>query len=177
MESKLWELSDEILKLEEAICLVQEEESLLDTEREARIQALFEKFLHVEGDFEEKALAVANYIRYQEALAEARKQEYRRLRALAEQAEGTAERLRSYLTRELLKAGKTKIEGVNGRVSLRRKPPRVILNCEPSELPSRFVKIIHEPRLAEIKNWLKNSNLEVDWASFSESEEFTIQLK
>jgi hypothetical protein len=177
MESKLWELSDEILNLEEAICLVQDEETLSDTEREARIAALFDKFLQAEGNFEEKALAVASYIKHQEALAEARRQEYRRLRALAEQAEASADKMREYLSRELLKTGKTKIEGATGRISLRKKPPRLILNCEPSELPSRFVKIIHEPRLAEIKNWLKNSNLEVDWASFSESEEFTIQLK
>jgi hypothetical protein len=174
---KLWELSDEILELEEAICLVQEEETLSDAEREARIQALFEKFLQVEENFEEKALAIANYIRHQEALAEARRQEYRRLRALAEQAEKSVERLREYLSSEMLRTGKIKVEGVTGRVSLRRKPPRVILNCEPSDLPSRFVRTIHEPKLAEIKAWLKNSNLKVDWACLSDSEDFSLMIK
>jgi hypothetical protein len=172
---KLWELSEEVLRLEEEIALVEEDEDLNDSEKEQRVEALILRYLQAEGDFNQKSLAIASYIKHQETLSEARKAEYRRLRALSEQAEKSAERLRGYLLKEMERLGKTKVEGATGKVSLRRKPKRVILNCEPEDLPPQFVEVEYKPKLREIKAHLVTR--EVDWAAMSEVDEFCLLIK
>jgi hypothetical protein len=38
---------------------------------------------------------------------------------------------------------------------LRKKPPRVLLNVPPSELPAEYVKVTYQPDLIKIKELLK----------------------
>ena len=95
--SRLWELSNEIQQLETAIALILEDETLPDEDKETKVQQAFNQWLSAGESFKLKAEQVAAYIRHQEALAEARKAEAKRIRALAEQAENQANRLRKYL--------------------------------------------------------------------------------
>lgn len=172
---RLWEISGEITKLETIISDLLEDDSIEEDKKESLMAIAFSNWLAKTGDFEQKALMVAQYIKHQEALAEARKTEYRRLRALAEQAEKQAERLRGYLVREMQKTNKTRIEGATGKLSLRKKPKKVILNCEPQEIPSEFVKVEFSPKLNVIKDYL-DKHPDCDWAYFSESD-FTLLIK
>jgi hypothetical protein len=172
----LWELSDDLLTLENLILDIQEDEEIKEDERETKIKELFEQWLNSSANFDEKALKVASYIRHQEALAEARQQEYRRLRALAEQAQNQADRLRGYLAKEMTRTGKAKIEGAIAKLSLRKKPPRVCLNCDVDKLPDQFKKIEVSPRLTEIKKAIQ-SDPSIEWAFLSESTEHSLTIR
>jgi hypothetical protein len=133
--TRLWELSEEIQQLEDAIALISEDDSLTDEDRETKLQETFSEWLSAGDSFKVKAEQVAAYIRHQEALAIARKLESKRIRTLAEQAENTATRLRHYLTNQMLRSGIDRIDGVTVKIGLRKKPPRVMLNVPPEKIP------------------------------------------
>jgi uncharacterized protein with HEPN domain len=174
--SCLWELSAEAIALEEEIAAVLEDENLDEAAKEAKSQELFCQWLAKGEEFEEKSLQVAAWIRQQEAIAEARKAESRRLRELAQQAEKQATRMREYLAREMVRLGKRQIEGVTGKLSLRKKQPPVCLKIEPEKLPSQFVRVTYEPRLSEIRKALKEKP-DLDWASFGEGDDYSLTIK
>jgi hypothetical protein len=81
---RLWELSDSIRELEESIAAILEDDSLSEETHETKLQQAFSQWLATGESFKIKAEQVAAYIRHQEALAEARKAEAKRIRALAE---------------------------------------------------------------------------------------------
>ena len=82
---KLWELSDEIESLENQIADVQDRDDLSEAEKDQLMGEILEAWLSTGKEFDSKACNVAAYIKHLEALTEARKNEYRRLRDLAEQ--------------------------------------------------------------------------------------------
>jgi hypothetical protein len=175
---RLWELSNEIQQLENAIDLISEDETLTSDDREIKLQETFERWLETGESFKTKAEQVAAYIRHQEALAEARKAESRRIRVLAEQAENSATRLRHYLTAEMVRSGVDRIDGVTTKISLRKKQPRVLLNVDPSELPIDYVKVTYEPKLTKIKELLKvDAQGAIGWAFIAENHEYSVTIR
>jgi len=172
---KLWELSVNLTDFEDAIADIQDSD-LTEGEKEARINELFNEYLILDSDFDRKVEAVAVYIKRVEALTEARRAEYRRIRSLAEQSEKDADSLREYLVHYMNKHGKTRVEGTSCKVSLRQKPARVCLNCEPVELPSEFQRVNIEPKLNEIKKHLR-LNPDCNWAFLSNQTEFSLMIK
>lgn len=173
--TRLWELSDSIKQLEETIAAITEDESLSEETRETQLQQAFTQWLEGRESFKAKAEQVAAYIRHQEALAEARKAEAKRIRALAEQAENQAARLRHYLTNEMLRSGVEKIDGTTVKIGLRKKQPQVLINIPAEELPPEYVKVTYEPKLTKIKELLKQGS--IDWASLSEQIEHSITIR
>jgi Siphovirus Gp157 len=176
--TRLWELSNEIQQLEDAIALIQEDETLTDDDRENQLQQTFAQWLEAGESFKLKAEQVAAYIRHQEVLSEARKAEARRIRTLAEQAENQANRLRNYLTNEMLRSSVDRIDGTTVKIGLRKKPPRVLLNVDPSELPAEYVKVTYEPKLTKIKELLKRyADSSIGWANLSENHEYSVTIR
>jgi hypothetical protein len=176
--TRLWELSEEIQQLEDAIAFICDDDSLTDEDRETKLQETFSEWLSAGDSFKVKAEQVAAYIRHQEALAIARKLESKRIRTLAEQAENTAERLRRYLTNQMLLTDQTRIDGVTVKIGLRKKAPRVMLNIPPEELPSEYVQITYEPKLALIKELLKtDATGDLGWAFLSENHEYSVTIR
>jgi hypothetical protein len=173
---KLWELTEDILALEDQLNDLQDSEDLTEADRADLIAQLLEQWLGSGQAFDDKACKVAAYIKHLEALAEARKTEYRRLRQLAERAEKQAEMMRSYLLGNMHRLGKQKIYGVLANLSLRKKPPRVILNCEPEDLPDDFKKIEVTPRLSAIKDYLKG-HPDCPFAALSTLSEFCLTIQ
>ncbi len=173
---KLWQLSDEIVQLENLIEQIQDCEDLTESEKEIRLNQLFSEWLNHDAKFDEKAEKVAHYIKYLEAITEARKNEIKRLKALAESSEKQANKLREYLIREMLRVNKTKIEGVSCKLSMRKKQPRVCLNVEPEELPDEFKRVRVEANLTEIRKALKGKK-QVDWAFLSKQQEYSLMIK
>ena len=173
---KLWELSDEIVQLENLIEQIQDCDDLMESEKEERLNEVFSEWLTNDTQFDEKAEKVAHYIKYLEALTEARKAEAKRLKALAESSDKQANKLREYLIREMLRVNKTKVEGVSCKLSMRKKQPRVCLNVEPEELPIEFQRVRVEANLTEIRKALKGKK-ELKWAFFSENQEYSLMLK
>ena len=176
--TRLWELSDEIQQLEQLIATITEDDSLTDDERENQLQQTFSKWLEAGESFKVKAELVGRYIRHQESLAEIRKAEARRIRTLAEQAENSATRLRHYLTNEMLRSGVDRIDGVTTKIGLRKKPPKVLLNVDPSELPSEYVSVEYTPKLAKIKELLKvDAQNTIGWAVISSDQEYSVTIR
>jgi alkyl sulfatase BDS1-like metallo-beta-lactamase superfamily hydrolase len=176
--TRLWELSSEIQQLEDAIAIIQEDDSLTDDNRETKLQETFDRWLSTGKSFKVKAEQVAAYIRHQETLAEARKAEARRIRTLAEQAENSATRLRHYLTNEMLRSGVDRIDATTTKISLRKKQPRVMLNVDPSELPIDYVKVTYEPKLTKIKELLKvDAQGAIGWAFIAENHEYSVTIR
>jgi Siphovirus Gp157 len=175
---RLWELSEEIQDLENAIAHLTEDETLTEEERETKLQQAFNEWLEAGSTFKVKAGQVAAYIRHQDSLAEVRKAEARRLRTLAEQAENQANRLRHYLKCEMLRSGVNRIDEASAKISLRKKPPRVLLNVPPDSLPTECVKVTYEPRLTKIKELLKADTIgAIDWATLSEDHEYSVTIR
>ena len=113
---------------------------------------------------------------HQEALAEARKTEARRIQNLAKQAENSATRLRKYLVAQMIRSDVKKIEGVTCKIGLRKKQPQILINVPPEELPAEYVKVTHKADLTKIRKLLK-SDAEIDWASLSESQEYSVTIR
>jgi hypothetical protein len=121
--TRLWELSDEIQDLENAIADLVDDETLTEEGREIKLQETFATWLSKGESFKIKAEQVARYIKHQEAIAEARKVEARRIRELAQQAENGAARLRKYLIDQMIRSDIQKIDGVSTRRLLSGKLP------------------------------------------------------
>ena len=178
MTTRLWELSEEIRELENAIASISDDETLNDEDKETKLQETFAQWLSTGESFKQKAEQVARYIRHQEALAEARKTEARRIKELASQAENQAARLRKYLTNQMMISGIDRIDGVSTKIGLRQKPSQVLLNVPPEELPAEYVRITHKPDLTKIRTALKtDTEGEIDWASFSEDLEYSVTIR
>jgi hypothetical protein len=172
----LWQLSDDLLTLENFIEDIQEDETLSSEEKEAKIEEIFEKWLKTSDNFDHKALRVAAYIRHQESVAEARKKEAQRLITLSKQSQKQADRLRGYLISQMKLTGKTKIEGVDGKLSLRKLPAKVVIVGDPDFIPDEFLKVEISPRLNEIKKAIK-SDPSIEWAYLEENPDYSLSIQ
>ena len=178
MNTRLWELSNEIQQLELAIAFIQEDETLSDEERETKLEETFNQWLDSGESFKVKAEQVASYIRHQEALAEARKTEARKIQTLAKQAENSAVRLRKYLTAQMIRSDIKRIDGVTAKIGLRKKQPIVLLNVPPEKLPAEYVKVTHKADLTKIRAKLKaDGQSAINWASLSDSHEYSVTIR
>ncbi len=176
--TKLWELSDEIQELENAIKAIADDENLTDEERETKLQSTFEQWLQTGESFKSKAEQVARFIRHQEALAEARKAEAKRIRELASQAENGAARLRKYLIDQMIRSDVKKIDGVAVKIGLRKKQPAVLLNVPAEELPAEYVQVSYKPDLTKIRKLLKCDGKDaISWASLSDNEDYSVTIR
>ena len=71
-----------------------------------------------------------------------------------------------------------RIDGVSTKISLRKKQPQVLLNVPPEELPPEYVKVTQKPDLTKIRALLKaNSQNSIDWASLSESHQYSVTIR
>ncbi|MEA5511793.1 siphovirus Gp157 family protein [Crocosphaera sp. UHCC 0190] len=173
--ARLWELSNEIVELESLIDEIEDCEDLTESEKEVRLNHVFSEWLNSDSKFNEKAEKVAHFIKYLEAVTEARQAEAKRLKTLAETSEKQATKLREYLAKEMLRVDKRKVEGVTCKLSMRRKQPRICLNVEPEQLPSEYQRVKIEANMTEIRKALKGKKL--DWAFLSESIEYSLMIK
>ncbi len=173
---KLWQISDDILELERLIDEIEECDDLTEYEKEVRINHSFSEWLNSDSQFNEKAEKVAHFIKYLEALTEARKAEMKRLKTLAEISEKQSAKLREYLVKEMLRVDKRKVEGVTCKLSMRKKQPKLCLNVEPEQLPDEFQRVKIEANLTEIKKALKGKK-QLDWAFFSDNQEYSLMIK
>ena len=97
-------------------------------------QALADTLDGIRGALETKAVHVAAYSKHLEYQAQIIDIEMERLRRYRVTLERQADALRDYLHDQMVKAGITKIEAVEGappfRLSIRKNPPRVVIDNE-----------------------------------------------
>lgn len=173
--STLWELSSDLLNLENLIETIQDNEDLTEEEKETKINELFTNWIQSSQDFENKALRVAAYIRHQEAVANAQKEEAKRIMELSKASQRQADRLRGYLINQMALTGKTKIEGIDGKLSLRKLPPKVAIT-DPTLIPQEYLKVEVSPKLNEIKKAIKE-NPSIEWAKMEDSTDYSLTIR
>jgi hypothetical protein len=128
--------------------------------------------------FKVKAERLAGYIRHTEAIAEARKAEARRIQSLAKQAENEAERLRKYLTAQMIRSDVKRIDGVKTKIGLRKKQQEVLLNVAPEKLPAEYVRVTYKPDLTKIKKLLQaDAQGTIGWACLNENHEYSVTIR
>lgn len=175
---RLWELSEEIKELENAIASIADDDTLNSEDKEVKLQEAFATWLSVGDSFKAKAEQVARYIKHQEVLVQARKAEVKRIKELATIAENHAKRLRKYLSNQMLLTNCDRIDGVTVKIGLRRKQPRVLLKVTPEELPSEYTRKNLEADLVKIRAALKEDPQKlINWAEFSENHEHSVNIK
>ncbi len=136
------------------------------------------KIREMQRNSDDETNGVARYIRHQEALAEARKIEARRIRELASQAENSAARLRKYLITQMIRSNVQKIDGVSTKIGLRKKQQEVLLNVSPEKLPAEYVKVTYQPDLTKIRKLLKaDAQGAIGWASLGESHQYSVTIR
>jgi hypothetical protein len=78
----------------------------------------------------------------------------------------------------MLRSEVNRIDGVTVKIGLRKKPPRVLLNVPPSELPAEYVKVTYQPDLTKIKELLKvDAQGAIGWAFLSENHEYSVTIR
>lgn len=173
--TRLWEVSNDLVELKSLIDDILESD-LTEDEKQARLNYIFNEYLTLDSEFEQKAEAVGDYILELEAKAKARKERAKLLEEQAKQAENQAKGLRQYLTAHLRKHGKTKIDGTLVKLLLKRKPPNVCLNCDVDQLPEQFQRVKIEANLTAIKDYLK-VNPSCKFAFLSNGDEYSLTIK
>lgn len=174
MTQTLWKLSQELAKFENLISDILDSE-LSNEEQEQNLEKLFDTWANLSEEFEQKCEAVAAYIHRLEVLTNVRKEESKRLKDLAESSQKQATQLRDYLVHNMQQQGKTKIEGTTVKLSLRKKPDKVILTVPVQEIPPEYQRLTIEPRIEEIKKLLKSE--QVSWASIKENNDYSLIIK
>ena len=173
---KLWELSADVEMLESAFAQIENDESIPDEDKEQLLNDGFSQWLETDKDFEQKALNVASYIRHLEAITKARKDEVKRLQTLAKQSENQVNRLRQYLIEHMNRIGKTKIEGVSGKLSLRKKPAQLRILCDVEDIPEEFQKVTIDVNKTALKQFIK-ANGDLTFAKMIDLHEFSLTIK
>lgn len=174
----LWEISETIIDIENQINDILENEELSDEDKEEQTNKLLNNWFEGGVNFKQKAEKLANYIKHEEAITKARKEEVKRLQNLAKQSENKANRLKEYLIHQMEKTNNTKIEGVKHKLSLRKKPPELKIKTSVENLPKEFVEIEYKLKKSEIKKFLKKFDYqECEWAKMSDNKENSLIIK
>lgn len=127
----------------------------------------------VEGEFEQKADAIAKLIREEKADAEKLSVEIKRLTDRKKAKENNADRLKRYLENAMITTGKKKFNTALFGYNIKKGTPSVVVdNAE--KIPSEWW-VAQEPKLDKtgLKQWLKEND--ADFAHLEQSESLVIR--
>lgn len=144
--SSLYELSADLLRLQELLENPLEDEALLLDTLDA-----------VQGQYEYKLENYCKVIKNLESDADACRAEAKRLTEKAKTLENNVERLKSAMFESMKATGNTKVKGVLFTVAIQKNGGKlpVIVDVETSELPDDLVKVVESPDLAAIAKLLE----------------------
>lgn len=153
---KLYEISRELMKLEEAIEIGSKEEVL---------EICAKEYFAMEGEFEDKIEKTGYLMINQKSEEIALKNEIHRLQQRLDTMKNKRGWLKAYLKNHMEANNVLKLPFTNFNVSVVKNPPSVEIWDE-KKVPSRFVEIVetHKIKKNEIKEVLK-SGKEVDGAT------------
>lgn len=148
--SRLYELTTDLLTLQEMLEEAVDDQCLLDT-----LEA-------VQGEYEFKLEAYCKVIKNLEADMEALKNEAKRLTDKRKVLENNVERLKRAMFDSMKATGTEKVKGALFTVSVQRnggKLPVIMAdNVDLSKLPDELVKVVESPDLEAIREWLETGN-------------------
>lgn len=102
----------------------------LDAYREGVLTAWFDTLTAIEGEFNEKAVNIAIYIKNLNADIAAMKQEEAQLRERRRRCERQAEQMKTYLFNSMKAIGLAKIDAPRAKITLRKNPLSVSVDNE-----------------------------------------------
>ena len=169
MKDNLWNKTQDLIDLEEAISSIQDDELLTEAQKEEQYQQLFDEWLQQEKDWKVKLESVAYAAKCLEKEAAAVKSMIDELKIRHTSKLNTASRLKQYILLSMQQRGETKVKGKYSTIYQQTRQP-VILRVEPEELPEEFRRVKVEPKLNELKKALKNSDGNLPYCDWGETE-------
>lgn len=130
-------MSNVLTPLYELVAYRNELETLADS-GEIPPEQIADTLNALEGDIQEKAVAVAMFSRNLEATAEAIREAAKAMLTRAERVQRRAESVQQYLLYNMQAAGITKIEAPQFVLAVRKNPPAVIVDDE-AQIPADFM--------------------------------------
>lgn len=178
MDIALYKLSENLIALDNRIQEILLDETLSPEDQEMISEEIFQVYLENEGDFREKLSDCVGYIQELEAITKARKDEAKRLNELAKSSEQRASKFREYVGGHLRRIGMTNLELTNSKLSLRKRQPELVLDCEVELLPEQFKRVKVEADKVALRQSLKTKPEAVKGlAHLQDNEEFSLVIK
>ena len=174
VERRLWEISDDLRRLQEEIeQICAEDEDLQEPLEEASALSLEEKLAEWDSTkecFEAKVLAIAEVTHQVKQLIALRTQEKNRLNQLIAKATRRLAVLSDFLTKNMIVAGVDKVSGVRHEISLRQSTSTVLKDgVTVDDLPEEILtRSDPKPDLNAIARGLKEGKYQ-NYAQFQKS--------
>ena len=148
--SKLYELTSDLLTLQEMLEENVDEQVLIDT------------LEGVQGEYELKLESYCKVIKNLEADIEALKNEAKRLTDKRKVLENNVDRLKKAMFDSMKLTGTEKVKGALFTVAIQRNGGKLPViysdNVDLSKLPDELVKVVESPNLDAIREWLESGN-------------------
>lgn len=143
----LYEIKENLLAAMDAVTIDEETGEIVGTDAVSEIEA----------EFDEKAEAVACYIKQEEAIADAIKAEKKKLDERGKAHEKRAAWLKEYLASMMAEAKKTGLETAQVKISFRTS--QVVVVDDPTIIPAQYQRTKVEADKTALKSALKNGEV------------------
>ncbi|MGV2831986.1 siphovirus Gp157 family protein [Myxosarcina sp. GI1(2024)] len=169
MNDNLWNKTQDLIELEEAIAEIANSEELTEAEKDQRSQQLFQQWLGKEQDWKAKLESAAYAAKCLEKEAAAVKSMIDELRVRQVSKLNSANKLKQYILLAMQQRGESKVKGKYSTIYQQTRQP-VVLKVAAAELPEEYQRIKVEAKLNDIKQALKTSKNGFPWADWGETE-------
>ena len=169
MSDNLWNKTQNLIDLEEAIASIQDNEELTEAQKDEQSQQLFTQWLGQEEDWKHKLESAAYATKCLEKEAAAVKSMIDELKIRHASKLNSATKLKRYILLAMQARGQNKIKGKYSTIYQQTRNP-LILDVPPEELPQQFQRIKVEARVNELKQALKANNNNLPYCRWGESE-------
>ena len=169
MNNNLWNKTQDLIDLEEAIAEVVDNEELDEADKEKQSQELFQQWLGQEEDWKAKLESAAYAAKCLEKEAEAVKSMIDDLKVRYASKLNSASKLKQYILLAMQEREISKVKGKYSTIYQQTRQP-VILRVTPEELPEEYQRVKVEAKLNDLKQALKTSKDDFPWADWGETE-------
>jgi hypothetical protein len=157
MTDNLWNKTQDLIDLEEAMAQLQGNEELTIEEKDQLSQQLFNEWLEKERDWEVKLESAAYAAKCLEKEAMAIESMIKELKIRHDSKLNSAQKLKHYILLAMQARGKGKIQGKYSTIYQQTRNP-LILNVPPEELPQQYQRVKVEAKINDLKQALKENN-------------------
>lgn len=170
MSNNLWNKTQDLIDLEDAISEVVNNEELSDAEKDEQSQLLFQQWLAQEADWKTKLEAAAYAAKCLDKEAEVIKSMISDLKVRLNSKVNSSNKLKQYILLAMQERGETKIKGTYSTIYQQTRQP-VVLKVAPEELPEEYQRVKVEAKVSDIKQALKTTSKDdFPWADWGKTE-------
>lgn len=159
-----------------ALYKIAEDYRTLLTDEDIEDEALVMALDAVDAAFDRKALGTGAVILELKAEERALKDAIDRLSTRLRSVQSRRKFLAAYVLGHMQAVGKSKVEGVELKVSVQRHKPAVVILCNPDDIPDEYVttRVIREPNKTAISKAIQGG-LNVNWAALGPDQHIVIR--